>query len=56
MLRKWKHPTTLKELYGRDVLDEEREELLKVYMMKPIGNYPAGTNVEEFAREVYKIM
>eukprot|EP00703_Trepomonas_sp_PC1_P004102 JAP92504.1 Alcohol dehydrogenase [Trepomonas sp. PC1] len=56
LLRKWKHPLTLNELYKREVGQEEREQLIKVYMMKPIGNYQAETNVEEFVREVYKVM
>ena len=32
MVKNWGHPTTLTELYGRPVTEEDRNELVKVFM------------------------
>ena len=32
MVKNWGHPTTLTELYGRSVTEEDRNELVKVFM------------------------
>ncbi|CAL5997721.1 Alcohol_dehydrogenase [Hexamita inflata] len=56
-LKKWGHPTSLNELFGRTMGDAERSELLKVYMMRPVcGYYPTGCLPEEIARDAYKYM
>ena len=56
MLTKWGHPLTLNELFGRTVSAEEREELLNIYMMKPIGNYKPGADIKALARKAYSYM
>lgn len=56
LLKRWKHPTTLNELFGKEMTQDDREELAKVYMMRPVGNYPPEVDVASFVREVYKVM
>ncbi|CAL6081355.1 Alcohol_dehydrogenase [Hexamita inflata] len=56
-LKKWGHPTSLNELFGRTMGEAERNELLKVYMMRPVcGYYPTGCLPEDIARDAYKYM
>ena len=48
---------TLNELYGRAVGENEREKLVKVFMMRPrCGYYADGKLPEEIARDAYKFM
>ncbi|CAL6083004.1 Alcohol_dehydrogenase [Hexamita inflata] len=57
MLKKWGHPTTLNELFGKEVTLEERKELLRIFMMLPIcGHYPDGQLPEEIAWAAYQAM
>lgn len=53
MVRRWGHPTTLKELYGRDVTKEDRDEILRVFMLRPGCNYFENKVMpEDLAKEV----
>ncbi|CAL6057894.1 Alcohol_dehydrogenase [Hexamita inflata] len=57
MLKRWGHPTTLNELFGKEVTEEDRKELLRIFMMLPISGYYAdGKLPEDIAWECYKIM
>ncbi|CAL6079890.1 Alcohol_dehydrogenase [Hexamita inflata] len=57
MLKRWGHPTTLNELFGREVNEEERKELLRIFMMFPLClHYPDGKLPEDIAWETYKAM
>lgn len=49
VLLRWGHPTTLDELFGKKMTDGEREELLQVYMKKPVKG-------EDLARAAYLCM
>ena len=57
MLKRWGHPLTLNELFGREVTKEDREELKKIVMMRPIsGWYADGKLPESLIQESYEIM
>lgn len=49
MLKSWNHPTTLDELFGRPATQADRDELLRVFMLKP--GVP-----EDLIRDAYKYM
>ena len=55
-MKKWNHPTTLDELFERHVTDEEKEEMVRIYMMRPIGQYRADIDIEAFVKEVFNNM
>ena len=57
VLKRWQHPLTLDELFGKKMEQKDRDELLKVFMMKPVsGFYPDGKCPEDLARDAYKYM
>ncbi|CAL5997135.1 Alcohol_dehydrogenase [Hexamita inflata] len=58
VLVRWGHPTTLDELFGRKMTEEDRAELLRVFNMNSIScnHYPDRKLPEELAYEAYKLM
>ncbi|CAL5999006.1 Alcohol_dehydrogenase [Hexamita inflata] len=56
-LKKWGHPTTLDELFGRKMGDEDRKQLLDIFMLRPgCYHYPTGMLPEDIARDSFKYM
>lgn len=39
MVTRWGHPTTLAELYGREITQTDRDDILRVFLMKPFCLY-----------------
>ena len=54
MLRNWGHPTTLDQLLGKKVTNEERKEIMDAYMIRPICGYE--TLAKDLIEDVYKFM
>ncbi|CAL6014832.1 Alcohol_dehydrogenase [Hexamita inflata] len=56
-LKKWGHPTSLNELFGREVGEEERIQLLEIFKKRPVcGHYPDMKLPEDIAADTYKYM
>jgi len=56
-LKKWKHPTTLNELFKKEMGQKERNELFEVFNKLPYsGYYSNGKCPEELAKAAYAYM
>ncbi|CAL6067383.1 Alcohol_dehydrogenase [Hexamita inflata] len=57
LLKKWGHPTTLNELFGRNMDEKDRAQLLEIFKLRPrCGYYADGRLPEEIAKDAYTYM
>ncbi|CAL6056389.1 Alcohol_dehydrogenase [Hexamita inflata] len=56
-LKKWGHPTTLNELFGRQVEDNERKIIMDIYKQCPVcGHYTDFRLPDDITADTFKFM